>query len=142
MTTELQELKMSRMWSEPADAPDKFAKVGMDVLVSDRSSKYWGKVTKITDAWGGTIFVKTGSETVHKFDKSGNKRTQDAWNHMSMRLCTPEEKSAIIAKSQANLVRLHKANALQTVKWEYQEADKITQIHDLAVALGVIVKKD
>jgi hypothetical protein len=116
----------------------------MDVLVTDRSSSYWGKIDKITDGWGGTIFVRTNPNTSYKFDKNGSLRTQDPWNHRHMHLCTPEQKSAILAHAAANKERLQKANALKMVQWEHQDADKITQIHNLAVALGliVIVKKD
>ena len=58
-------------------------KVGMEVFVHGKNSSI-AKITKITEAWGGTVFVDT-----LKFDVSGSQRTNDAWNSLSIVPLTP-----------------------------------------------------
>lgn len=141
MSNELTELEMPLNWLErdPLN-PDKkkIAKVGMDVLISDRASSHWGVITKITDAWGGTIFVKTASDVTSKFDRNGNLRTQDAWNHVSLALFTPEEKVARKAARAEEQQRIRKAMALKEIQWELTDKDFISSVYDLAVKSGII----
>lgn len=61
MTKELQVL---RQWE-----------VGMEVFVCGPNESI-SKITKITDAWGGTIFVNK-----LKFDENGFQRTPDMWSY-------------------------------------------------------------
>jgi len=58
-------------------------KVGMEVFVNGKNP-YITKITKITEAWEGTIFVDT-----LKFDVRGYQRTNDAWNSRSIQPLTP-----------------------------------------------------
>lgn len=128
---------MNKQWSLPDNSPAPIAKIGMDCLIEDYT---WGKIEKITSAWGGTLFVRTSpSLPLRKFDKSGCERTNDAWHSHSLTLHTPESKEAYKAKKQAKLVTIHKANALKAVRWETLSADNIASIYDLAVSKGVIV---
>ena len=58
-------------------------KVGMEVFVNGNNGSI-AKITKITDAWDGTIFIDTV-----KFDVRGSQRTNDAWHSLSIEPLTP-----------------------------------------------------
>ena len=58
-------------------------KVGMEVFVQGIHQSI-AKITKITEAWDGTIYIDT-----LKFDVRGSQRTNDAWHSLSIEPLTP-----------------------------------------------------
>jgi hypothetical protein len=111
--------------------------IDTDVLISDRTSKYFGKITKITSAYGGNIIVSTGNAT-HKFTITGDKRSQDAWNHISMKPITPEHKAQLIAIWEAKKKLRCKADALKAVQWDKLPESQLLPIYLQAKNIGII----
>ena len=104
--------------------------VGMDAKIG----QLWGKIEKITSAWGGTIFVRFSPDSpLRKFRATGCERTTDEWHFTYASFHTPEQKCAIQTAEKIEKARRTKAYLIQTIKWEYAPADFISSVYNLAI---------
>jgi hypothetical protein len=92
-------------------------KVGDEVVVSGRHSKYIDKITKVMP-----MSVEVGNRRYRKTD--GIERSDDIWDRTHIIECTPERKEAIRNRDR----RIRMANHCRGTDWNKLDNERLERI--------------